>query len=100
MSSEERPQAAAIRSALLNAQALFDSGEQSAEPLLKAARTILNRDAPLGRIDYLEIVDAETMQRIARIDERPGLIAVAVFFGECRLIDNIELIPRATSSVS
>lgn len=93
LSVDERPQAAAIRNALLSAQAAFASGEHSASSLLGIAREILDRSAPLGRIDYLEMVDVETMQRVASIGERPAIIAVAVFFGKCRLIDNIELIP-------
>ena len=45
---------------------------------------------PGTRIDYLEIVDAETMQPVAE-NRKPALMAAAVYFGDVRLIDNIEL---------
>ncbi|MDR2295668.1 MAG: pantoate--beta-alanine ligase, partial [Clostridiales Family XIII bacterium] len=45
---------------------------------------------PLARVDYIEIVDAETMRPIEAVD-RPALCAVAVYIGETRLIDNIAL---------
>jgi pantoate--beta-alanine ligase len=44
----------------------------------------------MGRIDYAELVDAETLHPIETV--RPNsLLAVAVFFGKTRLIDNIRL---------
>jgi pantoate--beta-alanine ligase len=44
----------------------------------------------LGRIDYVKLVDEETLQPIEMV--RPNsLLAVAVFFGKTRLIDNIRL---------
>jgi pantoate--beta-alanine ligase len=45
---------------------------------------------PGTRVDYLEIVDAETMQPLAE-NRNPALMAAAVYFGDVRLIDNIEL---------
>jgi pantoate--beta-alanine ligase len=92
LTEEERPQAAAIREAMLEVQSAYHQGQASVPVLRDIAQTILNQTASLGRIDYLEVVDAETMQRVQRI-ERPALGAVAVFFGKCRLIDNIELLP-------
>jgi pantoate--beta-alanine ligase len=45
---------------------------------------------PLARIDYVDLVDAETLQSLEMA--RPNsLVAVAVFFGKTRLIDNIRL---------
>ncbi|MDA0814552.1 MAG: pantoate--beta-alanine ligase, partial [Verrucomicrobia bacterium] len=95
LSAEERPQAAAIRRALLNAAASLAAGEHQADVLSGNARAIIEQDAPLGRIDYLEVVDAESMQRVSTV-LRPSVMAVAVFFGQCRLIDNVELLPTAT----
>jgi pantoate--beta-alanine ligase len=47
-------------------------------------------EAPLGRIDYVELVDSETLQPVETV--RPNsLLALAVFFGKTRLIDNIRL---------
>jgi pantoate--beta-alanine ligase len=64
-----------------------------------AARTIemirrhLVERAPDGRIDYVQIVDPETLADAVTTD-RPVLIALAVKFGEVRLIDNV-LVERA-----
>lgn len=44
-----------------------------------------------ANIDYIAIVDNETLEPIEKIGERPVLVAVAVRFGEIRLIDNIIL---------
>ena len=46
--------------------------------------------APLGRIDYIAAVDGSTLEPLKKL--KPGdTIAVAVFFGKTRLIDNIQL---------
>ena len=42
---------------------------------------------PLARIDYVEVVDGETMQKVDRIEESV-LVAMAVYIGNTRLIDN------------
>ena len=42
---------------------------------------------PLARIDYVEIVDAETLENVVKI-EKPVLTATAVYIGKTRLIDN------------
>jgi pantoate--beta-alanine ligase len=57
--------------------------------LVAAARNVIS-EAPLARIDYVELVDAETLQPIDSV-KPPSLLAVAVYFGKTRLIDNILL---------
>jgi pantothenate synthetase len=57
--------------------------------ILDAARKVI-ASAPLARIDYLELVDAETLQPISAVGPH-SLIAVAAFFGQTRLIDNLRL---------
>lgn len=94
----ERRQAPAIRAALLAAHRAFTAGQTATGELLETARAVLIREAPLGRIDYLEAVDAESLQPVDAV-QRPVLLAAAVFFGECRLIDNMELIPETTAAV-
>ena len=86
LNAEERKQAAVLRKALLAAK---DSGKKSAKDIVGLTRTIIS-EAPLARIDYVDLVDADTLQTI----ELPGpnsLLALAVFFGKTRLIDNIVL---------
>jgi pantoate--beta-alanine ligase len=89
LSEEERTQAPVLRSALMKASELVKQGEKSASRIIFAARGVIGM-APLARIDYLELVDAETLQSIESV--RPNsLLAVAAFFGKTRLIDNIRL---------
>ena len=90
LSDEERAQAPALQAALRLAQSDWQRGERSAEHLAKLAQEHIETHAPLGRIDYLSVVDAGTLQPLAQV-EGNGLIALAVFFGKARLIDNVEL---------
>jgi pantoate--beta-alanine ligase len=85
----EREQAPVLQRALQEARRLATQGERSAPAILEAARQVI-ATAPLARLDYLELVDAETLQPIDAV--RPNsLIAVAAFFGQTRLIDNLRL---------
>jgi len=43
---------------------------------------------PRARLDYVAITDADSLEKVDRIDERPTLIAVAAYIGKTRLIDN------------
>jgi pantoate--beta-alanine ligase len=86
LNSEERKQAAVLRKALLAAR---DSGKKSAHEIVDFARRMIV-EAPLARIDYVDVVDAETLQPIDSVNPK-ALIAVAVYFGKTRLIDNIIL---------
>ncbi len=43
------------------------------------------------RLDYVSVVDADTLEKLDKLDERPILIAVAAYVGKTRLIDNIVL---------
>jgi pantoate--beta-alanine ligase len=86
LNSEERKQATVLRKALLAAKA---SGKKSANDTVDVARKIIG-EAPLARIDYVDLVDPGTLQSIEAV--RPNsLLALAVFFGKTRLIDNIVL---------
>ncbi len=89
LSAEERAQAPVLRRALLAAQAAHRAGEKSADRLRqKLVATIAT--APLARIDYAEIADADTLRPV-RTAERNTVMALAVFFGKTRLIDNLVL---------
>lgn len=86
LKAEERKQAAVLRKALMEAKA---SSKLSAQEIVDVARDII-ATAPLARIDYVELVDAESLKSIESV--RPNsLLAAAVFFGKTRLIDNIAL---------
>ena len=87
LSEEERAQAPIIRQALLEARS---KSERLGAGALKTLVTKRISSAPLARIDYIEVVDAETLKTPTK-STRTRLIAVAVFFGKTRLIDNILL---------
>ena len=89
LSAEERDQAPVIRAGLQKAAELARAGDTSANRIVAAARSVIET-APLARIDYLELVDADTLQTIDSV--RPNsLLVTAVIFGSTRLIDNIQL---------
>ena len=87
LTAEERSVAPKIYAALRAAAAGRQVGD-----ILKAGRRRI-RDIPGARIDYLELVDAETIQPVKDF-RRPMRLAVAVFLGKARLIDNIAIPPR------
>lgn len=89
LSGAEREQAPVLQRSLQEARRLAAGGERSAPAILEAARKVV-ASAPLARIDYLELVDAETLQPIS-VAGANSLIAVAAFFGQTRLIDNLRL---------
>lgn len=89
LSGDERRQAPVLRAALLEAAELVRAGETDGERVLALVRRRIAA-APGAQIDYVELVDAETLQKRAAV-ERKSLLALAVFFGGTRLIDNIQL---------
>jgi pantoate--beta-alanine ligase len=86
---EERAQAVCLRKALDEAERLYRSGERSARTVEISMRAVIARSA-LARVDYLELVDDETLEPVTRLD-RPTLVALAVKFPSARLIDNLVL---------
>ena len=88
----QRPQAAVLRRALDEAERLFVNGERNPALLTAAMRAVLAR-APDARIDYVSIVDDETLQPLSGPILRPALVALAVWIGQPRLIDNTLLRP-------
>jgi pantoate--beta-alanine ligase len=88
LDAKSRGEALAISRFLTEVRRRFDAGQRRVADLLEGAQTRL---AP-GRIDYVEIVDAEDLSPIEAV-QRPALCAIAAFFGGVRLIDNTVLKP-------
>jgi len=86
LNDEERKQAAILHKAL---QAAANAGKKSTADVVTLARNVIN-EAPLARIDYVELVDAKTFQPIEMVGPN-SVLMLAVFFGKTRLIDNIRL---------
>ena len=89
LTAEHRAQAPVLYRALCAARDLVSGGERDVAALDRAIREILAQ-APAGLVDYVEIVDTDTLAPVATI-ARTCLIALAVKFGDVRLIDNIRV---------
>ena len=85
----QRKSATVLYRALMRIQTLADKGERSAARLVEEGKSVLG-EQPGVRVDYLEIVDPETLDPVADIS-RGALVAVAAFVGTTRLIDNLVL---------
>ena len=90
LSTEEREKAAVIIDALREAKLAFKKGERNAADL---AQIVKNRIAtePLAKLDYVAIVDCNSLQTVDKIGDEETLIVVAVHVGPVRLIDNVIL---------
>lgn len=86
LSPEERRAARAIPRALAAAEERIAAGERDAEKVESAARDVLEAE-PVLRVDYVAAVDTVRLQPISMI-EGEVLLAIAVFAGRTRLIDN------------
>lgn len=87
-----RAAAPTIYKSLLQARAAYTAGASSADVCATVCSTL--NAIPGVRVDYAELVDAETLHAPAA-DDRLALLAVAAYFGDVRLIDNIELTRNA-----
>ena len=87
LTDEERAQAVVLSEAVAAARAAAEAGERRASALVDAMRQTVAR-APLARLQYAEVVDAETLQPAETLAPGRYLAALAVFFGDTRLIDN------------
>ena len=87
LSVEERQKAAIIYQALREVKIAVRNGERNASNLEQIVRRKVESE-PLATVDYAATVDNETLEPIEKIGERAVLIAVAVRFGNVRLIDN------------
>jgi pantoate--beta-alanine ligase len=89
LNAEERKQAPVLRRALLAAAERAKASEKSTKAIVDFVRKQI-ATAPLARIDYADLVDAENLQPLETVQAK-SLLALAVFFGKTRLIDNIRL---------
>ena len=91
LTPEHRADAPRIRRALLAARDLRENGEQRSEVYLDTARHHLLQKAPAGmKIDYLQLIDRNSLQLLAKANV-PALLAAAIFYNDVRLIDNVEI---------
>ena len=89
LNEQQRKQALVLHRALMQVKNLWESGERGAEKLLAAGRAEVALEEAV-RLDYFEIVDAESLDAVEKV-ESGTLVAVAAFVGTTRLLDNILL---------
>jgi pantoate--beta-alanine ligase len=89
LSPEERAQALILSRSLSEVEALYRAGERNSAKLIEIARKAF-ASQPTVRVDYIEIVDPETLEAFPSA-EAGSLVAVAAFVGATRLIDNVVL---------
>jgi pantoate--beta-alanine ligase len=92
LNPDERQPALVLRRALKCVEEQFRGGEKSAAKLSACALEIFAQE-PQVRLDYIEIVDPDTLDPVEQI-QRPALVAVAAYVGTTRLIDNVVLNPN------
>mgnify|MGYP001035004663 FL=1 len=86
LSAEERKAALVLSKAVFLGEKLVREGETDADKLVSEMKACIEAEK-LAKIDYVSAVDAVTMESVHRID-RPVLVAMAVYIGKTRLIDN------------
>ncbi|MEK6680354.1 MAG: pantoate--beta-alanine ligase [Nitrospirota bacterium] len=87
LNEEERKAAICLYRSLMKAEEMIKNGEKTTSVIISAMREIIESER-LAKIDYINIRDAETLEEIEAID-RKVVIALAVWIGKARLIDNI-----------
>jgi pantoate--beta-alanine ligase len=90
LDAEEQQSAAVIHRALKQAKEIYKKGERHAGKIAEIVRATIETE-PRVRVDYVSVVDAETLEKLDKLDERPMLVAVAAYVGKTRLIDNTML---------
>lgn len=86
LSVEERQAALILSKSLALGKKAIENGERNANAIINIIKENLSTE-PLARIDYVEVVDFENIQRVETISGET-LVAIAVFIGKTRLIDN------------
>ena len=86
LSTEERKAALCLSRSLKIGREMIENGEINSETVINAIRKEIEKE-PLARIDYVEIVDTQTLERTETVSG--GILAaIAVYIGKTRLIDN------------
>ena len=89
LTPEQRQQATAISQSLFHIKTLVAEGQTDASELLQAALQIL-ADAAIGQIDYVALVDPQTLTPVTQVSDNTIALAAA-YVGSTRLIDNLFL---------
>ena len=86
LNAEERKAALVLSQSLKIGKELIENGERDSKVVIETIKTALEKE-PLARVDYVEVVDFENIHRVDKIHGET-LVAIAVYIGKTRLIDN------------
>jgi pantoate--beta-alanine ligase len=86
LSPAERKAALILSQSLAKGKAAIENGEKNANKIINIIKENLETE-PLARVDYVEVVDFDNIQRVDTITDNT-LVAIAVYIGKTRLIDN------------
>ena len=86
---EERKAAIILYRSLKKAKEWIDQGERNSFRIIQKMKDFIAKE-PLARIDYIAIVDSKSLEEVEQV-ERGNLIALAVYIGKVRLIDNMRV---------
>ncbi len=89
LSPDQRQEAAVLYRALSQARKMIKAGEMSPAKIKAAIRSVI-KNGSSGKIQYVQCVNADTLQDLKCLGGNI-LIALAVFFGKTRLIDNVSI---------
>ena len=87
----DRKAARVLSRALEAARSAAAKGERDGEALRRIAEDVI-RGEPQARLDYVAVVDRETLEPLGRLDARGAVCLVAARIGPVRLIDNLRLV--------
>ena len=87
LNDDERKAALVLSRSINKAKELIDNGQRDASIVISSMTEIINKE-PLAKIDYVKAVALDTMQQIKFLNV-PSLVAIAVYIGKTRLIDNL-----------
>ena len=96
LNAEERKSAAVLNRALDAARGELAAGVRDALQLQAVLHRTLSAERH-ARVDYAEVVDAESFEPVVRVS-KPSYILLAVFIGKTRLIDNLYIEPKSSGS--
>jgi pantoate--beta-alanine ligase len=90
LSDEDREKAAGMFRGLREAKIAYKKGTRNAADLAQIVQKEIETE-PAANIDYIAVVERDTLQPIDKVGDNEAIIAAAVRFGNVRLIDNIVL---------
>ena len=87
LTDDEKKSALSLSDTLKKASQLINNGEKNSKELIKQMQEFISSH-PYTKIDYIKIVDINTLEDIAEIPDNNYAVLLAVYVGKTRLIDN------------